>query len=368
MVISALLYTFLISLLAQLYFFIFVISRLAFIKKSNPSIASGAVSVIICARNEAQNLGRLIDSLSRQNYPDFEVIIINDRSTDQTEELLKEAEKQFRQLKTITIKAAPENVNPKKYGLIKGIEAANHELLLLTDADCLPHSDHWICEMVAPFDSGIHIVLGFSQYKKDSGLLNAFIRFETLHTGMQYLSFALAGKPYMGVGRNLAYKKSFFQERKGFHKYLSVTGGDDDLFVNKNAHRKNTKISIGKKSLTVSLPKKSWRTYFRQKRRHLAAGKFYNQSDKLILGLLSLSHIIFWFTFVALAITGEEPYFVIGGFLMRMLVLVLAFYFTAKRLGDRINLLSLPILDFLFVCYYTATGISAIVSKDIKWS
>src|SRR5205809_1099854 len=148
-------------------------------------------------------------------------------------------------------------INGKKYPLSIGIKEANHEVMLLTDADCVPASEHWIQKMQEAYHDGVEIVLGYGAYHKRPGLLNKLIRFETIHSAIQYLSYALAGTPYMGVGRNLSYKKDLFLRNKGFSSINHVPSGDDDLFINKVATKKNTKIIIDPESITRSIPKTS---------------------------------------------------------------------------------------------------------------
>jgi hypothetical protein len=129
---------------------------------------------------------------------------------------------------------------------------------------------------------------------KGPGALNKIIRFDTFHTALQYLSYALAGQPYMGVGRNLSYKKAVFLRNKGFSAINHVPGGDDDLFINKVATKENTAIVIDKDTFTLSDPKKNFGEWFRQKARHYTTAKYYKPRHKFLLGLYSTR--IFCFT------------------------------------------------------------------------
>ncbi|MCZ6900725.1 MAG: poly-beta-1,6-N-acetyl-D-glucosamine synthase, partial [Bacteroidetes bacterium] len=262
----------------------------------------------------------------------------------------------------------PKGVNGKKYGITQGIKTAQYEIILLTDADCYPVNNHWIQQMAKDFSDGTEIILGFSQYEKTSHLLNSFIRFETLYTGLQYISMALAGKPYMGVGRNLAYKRSFFLERKGFEKHLHITGGDDDLFVNHNANAQNSKVAIGSNSLIKSIPKSNYSDFFKQKKRHLSVGKYYKLNDKINLGLLSISHIFFWVTFVILVGFGKELLVIGFVLLFKAFLLYLVFIPSSIKLGDKIDGWNLLILDFLYPIYLIIIGFPALTAKSIKWS
>ena len=202
------------------------------------------VSVIVCAHDEEQNLRDLIPLLLSQNHPDFEIIIVDDRSNDGTFDLLLQETSKDHRLRMVHVNRTPQLFNAKKYALTLGIKAAKYEWLLLTDADCRPDSKNWISSFTKHFSQTTQFVLGFSPYEKRPGILNAFIRFETLMSGIQYLSFASLGIPYMGVGRNLSYRRSKFLAEKGFNNFIKTTGGDDDLFVNQHARKANTAVCI----------------------------------------------------------------------------------------------------------------------------
>ena len=211
------------------------------------------VSVIISARNEANNLTENLPLILEQNYPDFEVIVVNDCSLDDSENVLKEFQLKYPHLKMVTVTEHDRFKTGKKFALTMGIKAAKNEHLLFTDADCQPASADWISRMMASnFSGSTEIVLGYSPYYRTSGFLNSFIRFETLKTAINYLSAALAGNAYMGIGRNLAYTKTLFFKNKGFASHMHVLSGDDDLFVNQNATADNTAIEIHPDAFTFS--------------------------------------------------------------------------------------------------------------------
>ncbi|MDN5212151.1 glycosyltransferase [Fulvivirgaceae bacterium BMA12] len=326
------------------------------------------VSVVICARNELENLKVLLPKLYDQEYEDYEIIVVNDRSGDGTYDFLREEEPKNSRLEVVNIESTPDHIQEKKYALILGIKKAKNDIVLLTDADCYPNSRHWIQAMANGFKANINIVLGFSQYERKKGLLNKLIRFETLYTAIQYISAALGRSAYMGVGRNLAYRKSFFLEKNGFSGFEKVIGGDDDLFVNKNSNKNNTKVAIGADALVISYPKTKWRDFYRQKKRHLSVGKLYKGRNKTGLGILSLSHILFWFSFITLAVMSREPIWLVLGLLIRTFFLLVTFVPASKKLGDRVNFWNLILLDVVYMVYYFFTGIPVLFSKKVKWS
>lgn len=326
------------------------------------------VSIIICAHNEKNNLEELLPKLYVQRYKNFEIVIVDDFSNDGTMDFLRNEQKKHDNLKVVWIKHRPKFVQSKKFALTLGVKAAQHDKLILTDADCRPENDLWLTGMASKLENHKEFVLGHSPYYTHKGLLNQFIRFETLHTGFLYLSAALAGHPYMGVGRNLAYRKSFFLEKKGFCRIQHLVGGDDDLYVNRHANGKNTCVSIHKNTLMHSIPKKSWQTFYRQKVRHLGVGKYYKRKDKLWLGLLSVSSIILWICFPVLLLGENERYLAIGGFLTRWGLLFVVFKTAGRKLNDPISLILLPILDVLHVIYYIIIGIKAFSTKNTRWN
>ncbi|ELR70514.1 N-acetylglucosaminyltransferase [Fulvivirga imtechensis AK7] len=323
---------------------------------------------MIAAHDEEENLKKLLPKLYAQQYPELEVIVVEDRSNDNTYDLLLAETKKEPRLRMVKVNHTPENFNGKKYALTLGIKAAKYDQILLTDADCEPNNEHWVATMAAAFSESTQFNLGFSYYTRTKGFLNYFIRFETLWTAIQYIGLALAGKPYMGVGRNLAYRKSLFISKKGFNPHLGVTGGDDDLFVNQHAGKRNTRVTIGENALVYSQPKTDWKSFFRQKVRHLSVGKYYKAADKIILGIIPLTQILFWLILTILFSLRIELYIVAGCFLIRTLMIYLTFNIARKKLGVRFNLAGLLFLDIIFVIYYFITGATALFTKRVRWS
>ena len=270
---------------------------------SNINAIKIPTSVIICAKNEAINLQQFLPFVLAQDYPQelFEVIVVNDQSTDDTAEVLMKFAAQYPNLKIITItKEIVKTLPGKKYALSKGIAAAKFEHLLLTDADCKPASNQWLSLINSKVKSQkSKLVLGYGAYEDHPGILNKFIRWETAHTCMQYTSYATAGLPYMGVGRNLAYSKSLLQGLESdvaFQEiYTNTPSGDDDLLICKIATKDNVAVCLNKEAHTISVPQKTWATWWKQKTRHMSTGKYYPQKVKSLLALYALSHCLYWF-------------------------------------------------------------------------
>jgi glycosyltransferase involved in cell wall biosynthesis len=325
------------------------------------------VSIIVCAHDEEQNLRELVPLLLQQNHPEFELIIVEDRCNDGTYDYLLQATKEFANLKMVRVVNKPEHVNGKKFALTLGIKAAKYELVLLTDADCRPASNQWATFMTSKYQPHTKFVLGFSPYQKSESWLNAFIRFESTLTGIQFIGMALLGKPYMGVGRNLLYKKRVFLDNKGFNLHLDVVGGDDDLFVNQHATKSNTMVQIGAEALMVSKPKTTWKEFYYQKLRHLSVGKRYKFSDKFILGLFSLTWILIWLFAVPFSFFGSWMYFFWGVFFLRWILLIALVHRASRKLGQPFEAWKAPILDFIYAFYYLVAGVAAVTAKHIRW-
>lgn len=263
-------------------------SRAAFFKKREvDSRDQPGVSVVIAAKNEKKNLEVLLPKLLEQDYPSFEVIVVDDHSWDGTYEYLHEQMPKHKNLHLVALTEFVQSKPGKKFALTMGIKKATNDVILLTDADCLPSSEKWLAEMASPYSNdGTEVVLGYSPYMSASSPLNVIIRFEAFYTMWQYMSFALTGAPYMGVGRNMSYRKSSFLSNKGFASNMHVPYGDDDLLVQEIATGKNVKVVVSPDSHMESYPSKGVGQWLKQKRRHLSAGKFYKGKFKLILTLL----------------------------------------------------------------------------------
>jgi cellulose synthase/poly-beta-1,6-N-acetylglucosamine synthase-like glycosyltransferase len=364
--------------LAAVQIIYWIVFLVAFSKKQ-PASATGRqlpVSVVICAHDEEDNLKALIPALMAQDYPEFEIVVVDDRSNDATFDWLLEETRKDHRLRMVHVNRTPPHVNGKKYGVTLGIKAAKYEWLLLTDADCRPNSRNWISSMAAQFDEPpVSFVLGFSPYIRIPGFLNIFIRFETLLTAIQYIGLALLGNPFMGVGRNLAYRRSMFLENKGFNNFLNVTGGDDDLFVNQHARGKSTRVVVGEESMMYSIPHTRWGAYYTQKTRHLSVGKFYRAKHRFVLGIFAVSWLLTWFLGLGLLIAlplQAEPlwialYAVIGVLVLRTGFISLILHITSKKLGQKFEAWMVPLLDFIYAFYYLVTGLTALVSKEVRW-
>jgi glycosyltransferase involved in cell wall biosynthesis len=337
----------------QLYYYLFFFRRVG-AWKSQPKETSlqHPVSVIICARDEDENIARNLPGVLVQDYRStHEVVVVNDNSLDDTRYILEDFQKTYRFLHIVDLQQEAKLIAGKKYPLSIGIKEAKYEVLLLTDADCVPASENWLFKMQDAFDEGIEVVLGYGAYKKQKGFLNKAIRFETFHTALQYFGYALAGKPYMGVGRNLAYRKQLFFRNKGFSSINHIPSGDDDLFINKVATKANTAVVIDPEAFTLSKPKQSWKEWMRQKNRHYSTGKYYQKGVKWLLGLYTFSYFLFYPLFAAAMVFYDWrwPLIPLG---LRLISLAFVWSKAMKRLGEKDLFAGFIFWDIWLFFYY----------------
>jgi len=352
----------------QLYFLVSNQSLLvAYKPREKLSRSSKPVSVIISARNEANNLRENLPAILEQKYPDFEVVVVNDCSFDSSDLVLEELKETWPHLKIVTITEHPRFKTGKKFALTLGIKAAKNEHLLFTDADCKPASLNWISRMAANFKGGVQIVLGYSPYTRTGNFLNPFIRFETVKTATNYLSAVLAGDGYMGIGRNLGYTKTLFFGAKGFAAHMHVLSGDDDLFVNQNATPDNVAIEIHPETFTYTEAKTTLAGWYRQKRRHFGVGKLYKARHRKMLSLDALSGFLFYVLFILCLIFNFEPLLALGIFIFRLICQVIIYRKIFGKLDGRQFVWYLPMFDMVYYIYLNIFGVIGTFIKTTQW-
>lgn len=340
-------------------------------QKTDSDVQLPAVSVIVCAHNEYDNLQDYLSILLEQDYPCYEVIVVDDSSEDGSDLLLERWSRQYGNLYHTFVPRGARVLSNKKLALTIGIKAAHYDYLLLTDADCRPESKHWIREMMKGFaNQQTEVVLGFSPYFEKKGLLNHIIGYDTLFNGLQYMGMARAGKPYMGVGRNLAYKRETFFSVGGFKGLLGNRAGDDDLFVNRIANAANTVVVNNPNSIVWSVPKITWREWFHQKRRHLSVSPQYRTQSKIQVTLEPLSRGIFYSCLLISAIVGniELISIALALFLLRLLVQLIIINVSARRLNMRgysLGLIAYDIILPLITLYMMLT--QPLQKKPLYW-
>ena len=357
------------SLVVQLIYYLGIYSKVAGYR--NPDIPEKMipVSVIICARNEARNLERNLPAFLTQNHPDYQVIVVNDCSTDNTDEVLMDMKVKYPHLYVTTIQKDRKFIHGKKLAVTVGIKAARNEHLLFSDADCYPVSDQWITRMSRHFSDETELILGVGKYETKRGLLNLIVRYETLFTAIQYLSFARIGKAYMGVGRNMGYLKQLFYRHKGFAGHLRVLSGDDDLFVNEATTPTNTQVELSPESFTISAAPETFGEWFRQKKRHLSTSRYYNTSSKFRLGLDYITRLLFYSSAIILLFDEHWKWIAAAAWILLSICRLVIIKLSMKRLNERDLLLPSLLLDPLIPIILVFIRIANIIRpREPKWN
>jgi len=368
LIFNVLLYIFIIVVIIQIIYYLFVFGKFSFIKKQEFTSKNFPISVIICAKNEAKNLKKFLQSILEQDYQNFEIVLINDGSSDKTLRVMETFKAKNDNIKIVDVKTIEAFWGNKKYALTLGIKASTHNFLLFTDADCKPVSNQWISEMSSQFTNSKSIVLGYGAYSKVKGsLLNKLIRFETLITATQYFSYALIGQPYMAVGRNLAYRKELFFEASGYMNHMNIKSGDDDLFVNQIANSKNTAICFSKESFTESIPKKSLKEWIYQKQRHISTAKHYKFRHKFLLTLFYLSQLLFWVLATLLISTLTFWKIVVVLIAVRFIAQFLSLGYVSKKLNEADLIPFYPILEVFLISAQFFIFIKNLISRPKHW-
>lgn len=312
------------------------------------------LSVIICARNDSENLRRNLPFIMEQDYPQFEVIVINDGSTDETEEILSIFEEKYPNLYHSFTPDNTRYISRKKLALTLGIKASKYEWQVFTEANCKPASNQWLRLMARNFTPRTQIVLGYSGYERGKGWLHKRISFDSLFSSLRYLGFALAGKPYMGIGRNLAYRKEIFFNVKGFSNYLNMQRGEDDLFINQIANAGNTRVETDIDATVRMNPVEYYKDWKEEKVSYMATGRFFRGAQRYLLGFETTSRLLFYAACIAGITFGVlNMHWIAGGialfiWILRYIVQAVIINKTATDMGDKRHYyFTLPIFDIL---------------------
>lgn len=364
-------YSFWVGCLVQLFYWGYWYQRLRQHQDAPCPVPSPAlaVSVVVCAKNEALNLRHCLPQLLTQDYPQYEVLVVDDDSTDDTAQVLTSLATQYPHLRTTRPDSGTQPAaKGKKKALAHGIAQAQYDLLLLTDADCHPTSSRWIAHMVAPLaQPSIDLVLGYAPLTRQSGFLNALSRLETTYTAIQYLSFALRRMPYMGVGRNIAYRKSLYEQQGGFVAHQHIASGDDDLFVRAAAHPDRLAVVLHPEAHMYSATAQDWRSFFRQKSRHLSTAPHYRPVHQWMLGLHAASLWAVHIYFPILVAYGSSDFLYITAYLARTALWLMV----ARRLFGRMQVTDLwgklPWLELALLAYYLFLAPTLIFRNNNQW-
>jgi len=318
----------------QIFYYFYYYLAIILYKHPEVNPSKKPVSVIICARNESVNLTEFLPSVLKQDYPDYEVIVVNDCSEDNSYDILGDFLQQYPHLKISNVHKDSKFTHNKKFAQFIGIKAAKNDLLLFTDADCHPESDKWLETIVSRFEDHIDFVIGYGGYFKRKGLLNRYIRYDSMTIAVQYFGMAIRGVPYMGVGRNLAYRRSLFFNKKGFGSHNHVLSGDDDLFVNSNADKNNTVVEFRKETHTRSVPAASVNEWVKQKKRHMITARYYKSGDKFRLFMEPFTRVLFYVSLIILLYNIFLWQYVLIIFGLRLIIQTIITTLAQKKLNE----------------------------------
>lgn len=353
--------------LVQLIMLVFFYARVAFHREKERERKTEGVSVIIAARNDSNNLFENLPFILEQDHPQFEVIVVNHQSQDDTFYILNALIRQYPHLRVINVEKNQHLKFGKKLPLTLGIKGAKYENLLFTDADCRPGSRNWLMKMTQNLSDDTEIVLGYGPLKETKGFLNSLIRFDTTWIAMNYFAFAKAKVPYMGVGRNLSYKKSAFERVSGFKSHYSLSSGDDDLFIQEAANSKNTTVVLDPETFMESPASSSWESFVRQKSRHFTTSPHYKVFKKLLLGIYPLSLLMMLGTFVSLLFNDEFRWLSLAVFGLLLIIkwIILGRAFAKLKASKFIKWI--PLLDIFYAIWTPALYYSVDKSDNKKW-
>ena len=323
-------------------------------RKEKKETDTPPLSVILVAKDAASDLQKNLPFILEQDYPEFEVIVIFDQSSDDdSEDVLKLLEDKYLHLHHSFIPDSARYISHKKLGITMGIKASLYEWLIFTEPDCRPSSNQWLRKMARNFTTGTDIVLGYSNYEKTKGWFNRKVTFDTLLTSMRYLGQAIGGHPYMGCGRNLAYRKSLYYEHKGFTSHLNLQRGEDDLFINQVANGKNTQVEASIESvIRITAPhyKKNWQE---DKLNYHLTSRLYKGFSRYLMGFETCTRLLFLLWVIACIVNGilTQSWMVLGIgillWLLRFISLIIVFRKTSLALGERKFYSTLLLFDWM---------------------
>ncbi|WP_296313442.1 glycosyltransferase [Winogradskyella sp. UBA3174] len=365
---SILFYLFIVIVFIQVVYYLSFLFSFSITKQEAKTKRNIPLSLIICAKNEAESLNNNLPLFLSQNHSEFQIVLVNDGSSDDTLEVMKSFEVNHKNIKIVDVKNIEAFWGNKKYALTLGIKASKYDFLVFSDADCHPSSNKWLTEISSEFSNEKSIVLGYGGYKKKKhSFLNKLIRFETVMTALQYFSYTNLGLPYMGVGRNMAYRKELFFNNSGFNSHMKINSGDDDLFINEVADKKNTAICTSQNSFTLSEPKTSLKDWLIQKRRHISTAKLYKKKHQMLLGVFYTSQLLFWLLGIVLLALGYEWELVILLIAFRFLVQLTTFGLSSKKLNEVDLLFLAPLLELFLISTQLIIFSANLISKPKHW-
>lgn len=367
-IIEYLFYVFLVATVIQLLFHVLIFIRIWFYKESD-HINYKPVSVIVSSKNQLNDLRSNLIYFLDQDYPKFEVIVINDASSDGTQDYLEELEKKYDHLKVVTntIQENERFNKGKKFGITLAIKSAIHDTLLFSDGDSYPSSNQWIKKMQSSFSSKKQIVLAYSKLEKRKGLLNRLLRYESLYEGLLSFSFTLSGFPLLAQRRNLGYNRALFFSINGFFSHLNLSRGEAELFVDEASNSTNSSVCLSSEAMTLSCKQKNFAEWLSHKRSYFHLAKQLRFSSLFILGVNFFSQFSFWLLFPVLLIYRIDTQFVLMAFTLRFCLQYIVYWKMCKFTNEYGLLWFLPFYEICLMLIHFILSLSTFIKKVHDW-
>jgi hypothetical protein len=293
--------------------------------------------------------------------------VADDNSDDGSDELLEKLTEQHANLRVVKLTQSLNWFKGRKFPLSLGIKSANHDVLLLTDIQFRPAGKNWISELAGSYSENTEIVLGYATYDTSSKL-NKWLRFMAFYDGLVYLSMALSGRTFKGIGSNLSYRKSLFYRHKGFSSHYVINAGDDELFVNRTATGRNVRIQVSGNSMVKSAKPVSLLQWLAKEKTRLSIRRYFKFSHRALISVFSTSTFLFYLIFILLLLLQIQWPVVVGLFAVRFISQMIIFGLAQKRLSEKNLLLLSPFFEVILVLVDLFIWIRLLLSKKSTWN
>jgi len=339
-------------------------------KKNSPSTAKlPPVSVVLAAQNDGDWLRQNLVYLLEQDYPDFEVVVVDYLSTDETQYILRLLAQNYSRLKVVTLTNNANGYQGLKYPFSIGIKTAQNDILLLAEPECIPMDTtqfNWIRSMVSGYvHDHIDIVLGYCGIAYKPSLFNWLQQYDNLLYSVEYLGSAILRAPFTGNGRNLSYRRSLFLKNDGFIYHYNIPDGADDMFVNQNARPRNTAVVISPESFTLVQPQPTLCQWHLYRRHRVSTHSFYSLPLKLRRLLPPLGILLFYLFGALLLALAALPWQILAAALaLKLAWQIVATAAAARRLAVKpvVYILS-PLFEIYFLIANTFLSLFPLPKK-----
>lgn len=365
MTLSIVFYFFVACLAIQLIYYIFFLSILLNNKKEKEYDLK-PISVILYVKNSELYLEKNIDYFINQKYPKFEILLVNNASSDNTDIILEKLSEKHKSLRIINVENNESFWGNKKYTYTLAIKAAKYEHLIFSEIDCKPVSENWIHEINKSFSSKKTIILGYKRLLKTSSLFNLIIRFDNLLESIKSFSFTKINSPYSADSRNYAFTKKDFYRVNGFINHIKIKNGKEDLFVKDAKQKYNSAYTLSDESFVESSKSLSFKEWFLNKKNSNLLKRHYSFKNQFLLNAFSFSKVFLYFLTIILLLIHDWKIILIIFSSYIIFQSVITFIINRKFKETSIFYLS-PILDFLLVLFQISIFISNLISKPPNW-